>query len=95
MTEAEYKSRLHEIDQRYEKERMDLMAEYAISKTDIKIGDIVGDKEKMIIVDEIGVTRWGIPSIYYIGRKVNKNGKVSKKADKYNVFSVIYHIVKG
>lgn len=30
-----------------------------------------------------------------VGRKVNKNGKVSKKADKYNVFSVIYHIVKG
>lgn len=95
MTEAEYKSRLHEIDQRYEKERMDLMAEYAISKTDIRIGDIVGDKEKMIIVDDIGVTRWGIPSIYFIGRKVNKNGKVSKKADKYNVFNVIYHIVKG
>lgn len=95
MTEAEYKSRLHEIDQRYEKERMDLMAEYAISETDIRIGDIVGDKEKMIIVDEIGVTRWGIPSIYYIGRKVNRNGKVSKKADKYNVFNVIYHIVKG
>lgn len=92
MTEAEYKSRLHEIDQRYEKERMDLMAEYAISKTDIKIGDIVGDKEKMIIVDDIGVTRWGIPSIYFIGRKVNKNGKVSKKADKFNVFNVIYHI---
>lgn len=95
MTEAEYKSRLHEIDQRYEKERMDLMAEYAISKTDIRIGDIVGDKEKMIIVDDIGVTRWGIPSIYFIGRKVNKNGKVSKKDDKYNVFNVIYHIVKG
>lgn len=92
MTEAEYKSRLHEIDQRYEKERMDLMAEYAISKTDIKIGDIVGDKEKMIIVDDIGVTRWGIPSIYFIGRKVNKNGKVSKKVDKYNVFNVIFHI---
>ena len=95
MTEAEYKRRLHEIDQRYEKERIDLMAEYAISETDIKIGDIVGDKEKMIIVDDIGVTRWGIPSIYFIGRKVNKNGKVSKKADKYNVFNVIYHIVKG
>lgn len=95
MTEAEYKSRLHEIDQRYEKERMDLMAEYAISKTDIRIGDIVGDKDRMIIVDEIGVTRWGIPSIYFIGRKVNKNGKVSKKADKFNVFNVIYHIVKG
>lgn len=95
MTEAEYKIRLQEIDKRYDKERMDLMAEYAISKTDIRIGDIVGDKEKMIIVDNIGVTRWGIPSIYFIGRKVNKNGKVSKKADKYNVFNVIYHIVKG
>ena len=27
MTEAEYKSRLHEIDQRYDKERMDLIIE--------------------------------------------------------------------
>ena len=51
MTEAEYKIRLQEIDKRYDKERMDLMIEYATSKTDIKIGDIVGDKEKMIIVD--------------------------------------------
>ena len=33
-----------------------------------------------------------IENIYFIGRKVNKNGKVSKKADKYNVFNVIYHI---
>lgn len=92
MNEAEYKSRLREIEDRYETEKAELMKEYAISKTDIKIGDIVGDEGKMIIVDDIGVTRWGIPSIYFIGRKANKNGKVSKRANKYNVFNVVYHI---
>lgn len=92
MNEAEYKSRLREIEDRYETEKAELMKEYVISKTDIKIGDIVGDEEKMIIVDDIGVTRWGIPSIYFIGRKASKNGKVSKRANKYNVFNVVYHI---
>lgn len=95
MTKEEYKQKTAEIYKEYQYKQKELDVEFALSNTDVKIGDVVADNCSMIIVEKIKVDRaWSshLPSVYFEGTRLTKKFVAFKSGERATVYNVKQHL---
>jgi len=80
MTHDEYKEKLKQLEEAYQKEKKQLAVKYAMSNNTVKIGDVITDHIGSIIVDKINVGgySWRGVECVYEGFELTKRGRPFK-----------------
>jgi len=96
MSEADYKSRLQELVNQYWASKKDLAEEYALSRSNVKIGDIVRNCNGRIMVEKITVLiSLGVPICKYFGTRYTGKNKPYKNGDTGTVYQSNLIEIKG
>jgi len=74
MTEEDYHKKMEEIKARFETEKRRLYAEYGLSQSKFKIGDIIKDSRWAFKIDKITVSKiFDLPEPVYHGYELKKD----------------------
>jgi len=89
MTEDEYLINIEALKKEHENKLSFLDKEFALSNSNVKIGDIVEDCNSKISVEKIKFTKSvcsSFPECVYFGTILNKNGEKNKKGKKCYIY---------
>ena len=82
----EYKTKINELQQKYNRDIHKLKKEYAITNNTVKTGDVIQDNIGKIIVKSIGVYYADKPECFYCGTELKKNGEPRIKKSTRTVY---------
>lgn len=89
MTESEYKIRLDNLEQEFEKQKINLAKVYAHSHRLFQEGDTISDTVGSIIIDAVKFTRGSfnsLPECVYYGLELKKDGKLRKDGGRRSIY---------
>ena len=98
MTQEDFKSRLADINAKYEQEKKHLYSQYAYENSTVEIGDIVEDHIGCGRVLEMKVTYTRFetyPFLIYVCLEVKKDGTPKKKETFRDIYQVNVKKVNG
>lgn len=105
MTQEDFKTRLADIDAKYEQEKRNLYSQYAHENNTVEIGDIVEDhigcgrvlkmKTTLLRYDPYPSYPSLIPSLIYVCLEVKKDGTPKKKETYRDIYQVNVKKVNG
>ena len=89
MNRDEYEKLIKDIDENYRISKNNAIRSYALSNSNIKIGDTFTDHISSIEVEEISVyLSEKKPSLIYHGAKLKKNGDKFKSGEKRSAYQI-------
>lgn len=87
MEEAEYNEKLKKIEEDYESSKKSLYIAYAKSKEIFKVGDIIKDSSKTILIDKITAYKgYTLPEPVYHGKELRKDLMPKKNGDRGSIY---------
>ncbi len=98
MNKEEYLAEKKALEERFNKEKIELEERFAASYNPVKIGDTVTDHYKSVVVEKIILTYDydGLPTVSLRGVRVTKDGKAMKRnADDNRVFLPNVQFING
>lgn len=100
MTKEEFVSRQTELSNKFEEDLLNLERECARENNKVKIGDVVSDGIKTIIVDKFILHRasrygYGFPYYDYYGRMLTKQGKPRKDGTSCSIYVEFLKTING
>jgi len=88
MTKEELEKKLTEAAEKFEKEKEEILKQYAEENCNIKIGDIVTDHFQTIKVEKMAYyydCMLQMPKMIFYGANYKKDGTISKRQKPYQV----------
>lgn len=87
----EYKDKLKELTDNFDRDKSLLAKQYAFSNNTLKVGDIVGDSVSKILVEKIMYTAGGgfsnnTPECVYFGIELKKDNTPRKDGNKRKIY---------
>jgi hypothetical protein len=96
MEEIIYKNKLKAIEAQFEKDKIELYREYALSNAKFKIGDLIKDDRWAFVVDKISVSKYGeFPNAVYHGYELKKDLTPRKDKSRVNIYGNDAQLLKA